>query len=71
MSRAVDALVKEGLATRVEDPDDRRARQVEITAKGKDLVETLVAVRQAGMRGLRRDAQRRPSAASSTPPSTR
>jgi DNA-binding MarR family transcriptional regulator len=49
MSRAVDALVKAGLATRVEDPDDRRARRVEITAKGKDLVETMVVVRQAGM----------------------
>jgi MarR family transcriptional regulator for hemolysin len=49
MSRAVDALVKEGLATRVEDPEDRRARHVAITAQGKQLVETLVVVRQAGM----------------------
>ena len=52
MSRAVDALVKEGLATRVEDPDDRRARQVRITAKGKELVETLVTVRQTGMQAF-------------------
>jgi DNA-binding MarR family transcriptional regulator len=49
MSRAVDALVKASLATRIEDPDDRRVRQVRITAKGKDLVETLVAVRQSGI----------------------
>lgn len=49
MSRAVDALVKKKLATRVEDPDDRRARQVRITARGKELVETLVTVRQAGI----------------------
>jgi DNA-binding MarR family transcriptional regulator len=49
MSRAVDSLVKGGLATRVEDPDDRRARQVAITGKGKKLVETMVMVRQAGM----------------------
>ncbi len=49
MSRAVDALVKKGLATRVEDPDDRRVRQVKITGTGKDLVETLVAVRQSGI----------------------
>lgn len=49
MSRAVDALVKKKLATRVEDPDDRRVRQVRITAKGKTLVETLVTVRQAGI----------------------
>lgn len=52
MSRAVDALVKAGLATRVEDPDDRRVRQVKITAKGKDLVETLVAIRQTGMQAF-------------------
>jgi|SRR5215213_1331197 len=49
MSRAVDGLVKKGLATRVECPDDRRARRVEITAEGKGLVETLVTVRQAGI----------------------
>ncbi len=48
MSRAVDALVKKRLATRVEDRDDRRVRRVQITAKGKVLVETLVAVRQSG-----------------------
>jgi len=49
MSRAVDALVRKRLATRVEDPDDRRARQGRITAEGKELVETLVAVRQTGI----------------------
>ncbi|MEX2106886.1 MAG: MarR family transcriptional regulator [Solirubrobacterales bacterium] len=49
MSRAVDALVRKGLATRIEDPDDRRVRQVRITATGKELVETLVAVRQGGI----------------------
>jgi DNA-binding MarR family transcriptional regulator len=52
MSRAVDALVKAGLATRIEDPDDRRARQVRITAKGKQLVDTLVTVRQTGMQAF-------------------
>ena len=49
MSRAVDGLVKAGLASRVEDPADRRVRRVEITAKGKDLVATLVTVRMAGI----------------------
>jgi DNA-binding MarR family transcriptional regulator len=49
MSRAVDGLVKKGLATRIEDPEDRRARRVGITARGKDLVETLVTVRQTGI----------------------
>jgi DNA-binding MarR family transcriptional regulator len=49
MSRAVDCLVRQRLATRVEDPEDRRVRRVEITAKGKELVDTLLVVRQAGM----------------------
>jgi DNA-binding MarR family transcriptional regulator len=49
MSRAVDGLVKKTLATRIEDPLDRRARHVAITAEGKQLVDTLVVVRQAGM----------------------
>jgi DNA-binding MarR family transcriptional regulator len=49
MSRAVDGLVKKRLATRVEDPEDRRVRRVAITDKGKKLVEALMVVRQAGM----------------------
>jgi DNA-binding MarR family transcriptional regulator len=49
MSRAVDGLVKKRLASRVEDPDDRRVRRVAITARGKKFVDTLVVVRQAGM----------------------
>jgi DNA-binding MarR family transcriptional regulator len=49
MSRAVDGLVKKRLATRVEDAEDRRVRRVEITAKGKKLVDALMVVRQAGM----------------------
>ena len=49
MSRAVDGLVKKGLATRVEDPEDRRARRVEITDSGQDLVETLATVRLIGI----------------------
>jgi DNA-binding MarR family transcriptional regulator len=49
MSRAVDALVKKKLVTRVEDPDDRRVRRVAITEKGQRLVETVLVVRQAGM----------------------
>jgi DNA-binding MarR family transcriptional regulator len=49
MSRAVDGLVKKRLATRVEDAEDRRVRRVAITAKGKQLVDTLLVVRQAGM----------------------
>lgn len=49
MSRAVDGLVRKRLASRVEDPDDRRVRRIAITPKGKELVEAVVLVRQAGM----------------------
>jgi DNA-binding MarR family transcriptional regulator len=49
MSRAVDALVKAKLATRVEDPEDRRVRRVKIAAKGKDIVARLVTVRMTGI----------------------
>jgi DNA-binding MarR family transcriptional regulator len=49
MSRAVDGLVRSGLATRVEAPDDRRVRLVRITAKGKELVDVLLTVRQTGI----------------------
>src|SRR5262245_5811805 len=49
MSRAVDGLVKKRLATRVEDPEDRRVRRVAITDKGKKLVDAQMVVRQAGM----------------------
>jgi DNA-binding MarR family transcriptional regulator len=49
MSRAVDVLVGDRLATRVEDPEDRRVRRVAITEKGKKLVDTLLVVRQAGL----------------------
>lgn len=52
MSRAVDGLVKKRLATRVEDPEDRRARQVKITARGKDLVDTLATIRQTGLQAF-------------------
>ena len=49
MSRAVDGLVKKGLATRVEDPTDRRVRLVRITREGKDLVDELTTVKRNGI----------------------
>jgi DNA-binding MarR family transcriptional regulator len=49
MSRAIDALVKKGLASRVEDREDRRVRRVAITARGKKLVATMIVVRLAGV----------------------
>ncbi len=62
MSRAVDGLVKDRRVTRVEDPDDRRVRLVAITDRGKELVNTLLIVRQAGLESFAQSlspAQRR------------
>jgi DNA-binding MarR family transcriptional regulator len=44
-SRAVDSLVRRGLAERTEDPDDRRVKQVRPTRRGDRLTERLVAAR--------------------------
>jgi DNA-binding MarR family transcriptional regulator len=49
MSRAVDDLVKKGLVTRVEDPDDRRARRIEVTAKGREVIDRIITVRMKGV----------------------
>src|SRR5215472_13952363 len=38
ISVAVDRLVKRGLVSRKDHPDDRRVRQVELTAKGRTLI---------------------------------
>jgi MarR family transcriptional regulator, 2-MHQ and catechol-resistance regulon repressor len=38
ISVAVDRLVKKGLVSRNDHPDDRRVRQVELTRKGKALI---------------------------------
>ena len=71
MSRAVDDLVKKRLVTRVEDPDDRRARRIELTAKGREVVDDIVTVRLNGVTAFASTLSAAPSAASSTPPSTR
>jgi len=44
-SRAVDSLVRRGLAERAEDALDRRVKRVRTTRKGDRLVERLVAAR--------------------------
>jgi DNA-binding MarR family transcriptional regulator len=49
MSRAIDDLVKKRLVTRVEDPADRRARRIELTAKGRGVVDRIVTVRLKGV----------------------
>jgi DNA-binding MarR family transcriptional regulator len=48
-SRAVDELVRRGLATRVEDPADRRVRNVSLTVAGEQIADELMAARLAGL----------------------
>src|SRR4051794_23551226 len=48
-SRAVEDLVKRKLATRVEDPDDRRVRRVALTADGHGIADELFAARLVGL----------------------
>lgn len=50
VSRAVDGLHKRGMVKRVEDPEDRRAKRVSLTAKGRRTFEGLMALRIAGLR---------------------
>jgi DNA-binding MarR family transcriptional regulator len=49
VSRAVDGLVRSRLASRVEDPDDRRVRRLSITDKGRRLAGEIVAARMADL----------------------
>jgi DNA-binding MarR family transcriptional regulator len=46
-SRAADGLVRKKLATRVEDPDDRRVRRLALTAKGQRLAGRIISARLA------------------------
>ncbi len=44
-SQAVERLVQLGLVTRVEDPSDRRARQLSLTPRGREIIERGIQVR--------------------------
>ncbi len=48
LSRAVDGLVRQGLASRSEDPDDRRRRRIELTEAGRDVINSFFSRRMAG-----------------------
>lgn len=50
--RAVDGLVKHGLATRTEDPDDRRVKRVEVTPLGTSGMNEIYESRVATLRGI-------------------
>jgi DNA-binding MarR family transcriptional regulator len=49
ISRSVDVLVQRGLVKRKEDPEDRRAKRVELTAKGRRTFEALIELRLAAL----------------------
>lgn len=44
-SQTVEKLVQSGLLDRAEDPNDRRAKQVTLSPKGRDLIEKSIAER--------------------------
>jgi MarR family transcriptional regulator, organic hydroperoxide resistance regulator len=44
-SQLVDKLVQSGLLERTEDPQDRRAKQLKLTAKGQELINTGIQAR--------------------------
>ena len=48
-SRAVDWLVKRDYVVRTEDPDDRRARRLQLTEAGDELAHRLLAARLEGL----------------------
>ena len=48
-SRSVDELVKRGLVSRTEDPEDRRVRRVALTPAGQELADEVMAARVAGL----------------------
>ena len=51
-SQAVDRLVVMGLIERAEDPDDRRAKKLALTPKGRALIEKGIEVRSKWVEGL-------------------
>jgi DNA-binding MarR family transcriptional regulator len=48
-SRAIDGLLKRGLVTRTEDPDDRRSKQIALTEAGREVTERMMELRVAGI----------------------
>jgi DNA-binding MarR family transcriptional regulator len=48
-SRAADGLVRKKLATRVEDPDDRRVRRLALSSKGQRLADRIISARLASL----------------------
>jgi DNA-binding MarR family transcriptional regulator len=51
-SQLVDKLVQSGLIARAEDPNDRRAKQLTLSEKGRELIETGLAARHHWVEAL-------------------
>jgi DNA-binding MarR family transcriptional regulator len=51
-SQAIDRLVQMGLVKRTEDPDDRRAKRLALTPKGRALIEEGINARSKWVEGL-------------------
>jgi DNA-binding MarR family transcriptional regulator len=56
-SRAADGLVRKKLATRIEDPDDRRVRRLALTDTGRELAERVISARLAGLEEFTRSLE--------------
>jgi DNA-binding MarR family transcriptional regulator len=54
LTGVVDRLAAQGLVSRREDPADRRVRLVELTSRGRDLVDEVLEARTRHLRGLLR-----------------
>jgi DNA-binding MarR family transcriptional regulator len=51
-SQAVDRLVQLGMIVRTEDPDDRRAKQLTLTQKGRAIIDQGVEARSKWIEGV-------------------
>ena len=51
-SQLLDKMVQQGLATRIEDPDDRRSKRISLTDAGNALVNQAIEARQGWMQPL-------------------
>jgi DNA-binding MarR family transcriptional regulator len=51
-SQLIERLVQQGLLQRSEDPQDRRARQISLTAQGRTLIENGIEARRRWMEEL-------------------
>jgi DNA-binding MarR family transcriptional regulator len=54
-SQAVDRMVKDGMIARTEDPQDRRAKKLALTPKGRALIEQGIEIRSQLVEGLTED----------------